>query len=439
MGSYCSLRVGHLSISEDKSEFNPYLMALFQDNEKVVIPNSQDEWTKAIETDYEIAEMESFEFKYKSSLGAMRDRLSVVGISDELVRFAFEAARLEKMKTLRREDSIQPLKELYDREHAILADFEFDQWCSDVRLIHENKLQAQFRDEDFAQDLPGRIRYMLHYPRSEMLGLPFDDYNVAMRAMSIALPAETLVEYDLTELAISGYLTVDVPWVEVARSQLGHSHELAQKIIVLTEGKSDRFAIEEALSILRPSIKDFYSFMDFDGFRVPGGASALITSLKALVGAGVVNRIIAVFDNDTAAHSSLRALRTVSLPGNVRVLHLPDTPLCVDYPTIGPSGMLPMNINGLASSIELFFGSDVLKSDQAFTPIQWRGYDESLRQYQGEIMHKDELFEKFRTKVNLAKSDPAVLMHQDWSSMQQLVEMLMLAFNGSYLPAPHIQ
>ena len=280
---------------------------------------------------------------------------------------------------------------------------------------------------------------MLEYPRSEMLGLPFDDYNVAMRAMSIALPPVTLVEYDLTDLALSGYLTTDVPWVEVARSQLGHSHELAQKIIVLTEGKSDRYAIEEALSILRPSIKDFYSFMDFDGFRVPGGASALVASLKALVGAGVVNRIIAVFDNDTAAHSSLRALRTVSLPSNVKVLHLPDAPHCLDYPTLGPSGMLPMNINGLASSIELFFGSDILKPDGALTPIQWRGYDESLRQYQGEIMHKDEILEKFRAKVNLAKTDPDSMKKQDWKAMTSIVEMLMLAFMDSYEPLPHIQ
>jgi hypothetical protein len=414
-------------------------MALFQDGEKVFMPLTQEEWTKATETDEEDVDIDHFEFKYKSCLGAMRDRLSVVGMSDETVRLAFESARLDKLKTLEMEEPIAVMKEFNDRERAVLLDWDFDQWCEDVRLIHKDELKVQTRSEDFANDVPNRIRYMLEYPRSEMLGLPFDDYNVAMRAMSIALPPETLVEYDLTELALSGYLTIDVPWVEVARSQLGHSHELAQKIIVLTEGKSDRFAIEEGLSILRPSIKDFYSFMDFDGFRVPGGASALITSLKALVGAGVVNRIIAVFDNDTAAHSSLRALRTVSLPSNVRVVHLPDSPHCGDYPTIGPSGMLPMNINGLASSIELFFGSDILKSDEAFTPIQWRGYDEGLRQYQGEIMHKDELLEKFKAKVNLAKSDPGSMKKQDWEAMTSIVEMLMLAFKGSYEPLPHIQ
>lgn len=98
-----------------------------------------------------------------------------------------------------------------------------------------------------------------------------------------------------------------------------------------------------------------------------------------------------------------------------------------------------MNINGLASSIELFFGTDILKSDQAFTPIQWRGYDEGLRQYQGEIMHKDELLEKFKAKVNLAKSDPGSMKKQDWEAMSTIVEMLMLAFKGSYEPLPHIQ
>lgn len=54
-------------------------------------------------------------------------------------------------------------------------------------------------------------------------------------------------------------------------------------------------------------------------------------------------------------------------------------------------------------------------------------------------MHKDELLEKFKAKVNLAKSDPGSMKKQDWEAMSTIVEMLMLAFKGSYEPLPHIQ
>lgn len=437
MGSYSSLDVGHLSLSENKGDFNPYLMALFQEGEKLLMPLSQEEWNKASEANDEELDMEQFKFVYQSNLGSIRDRLSLIGINEELVRKYFDIGRQSTIEALERDDVIPAMREWHQLDLEALASMNFDQWCDDVKHIYQNALDVHFRYEDFPSGVSNRIRFMLTYPRSEMLGFPFEDYNMAMYAMSIALQSDTPVVYDLTSLTLGGYLTVDEPWVEIARSQLRHSHELAQKIIVLTEGRSDRYAIEEALSILRPSIKDFYSFMDFDGFRVPGGASALVTSLKALVGAGVVNRILAIFDNDTAAHSSFRALRSVSLPSNVKILHLPQVEHCMHYPTIGPTGMLPMNINGLASSIELFFGTDILLAGEDYTAIQWRGYDEGMSQYQGEIMHKEQLFEKFRAKVVLAKADLSARDKQDWSSMQVIVDMMMHAFSGSYVPAQH--
>lgn len=47
------------------------------------------------------------------------------------------------------------------------------------------------------------------------------------------------------------------------------------------------------------------------------------------------------------------------------------------------------DINRLACSIELYFGVDVLTVDGALVPIQWKGYDERLQKYRGEVMRKD--------------------------------------------------
>ena len=47
------------------------------------------------------------------------------------------------------------------------------------------------------------------------------------------------------------------------------------------------------------------------------------------------------------------------------------------------SGLEPLDVNGLAASIELYFGEDVLCAEQnKLTPVQWKGYNSTLRQYQ---------------------------------------------------------
>ena len=44
--------------------------------------------------------------------------------------------------------------------------------------------------------------------------------------------------------------------------------------------------------------------MDFEGARVSGAAGSLAALVKAFVGAGIANRVVALFDNDTAATAS---------------------------------------------------------------------------------------------------------------------------------------
>ena len=67
-----------------------------------------------------------------------------------------------------------------------------------------------------------------------------------------------------------------------------------------------------------------------------------------------------------------------------------------NYPTQGPNGITNLDINGLACSIELYFGRDILTDKEGkLIPIQWKGYEESLKQYQGEILKKKELQEAF--------------------------------------------
>ena len=71
-------------------------------------------------------------------------------------------------------------------------------------------------------------------------------------------------------------------------------------------------------------------------------------------------------------------------------MRLPDLEILRDYPTLGPAGESRMDVNGLAASIELYLGRDVLTNPVAghLVCVQWKGYVAGVRKYQGEILDK---------------------------------------------------
>jgi hypothetical protein len=169
--------------------------------------------------------------------------------------------------------------------------------------------------------------------------------------------------------------------------------------------------------------------MDFEAARSAGGASAAISTLKSFVGAGITNRIILLLDNDTAAKSALRNIKDITLPNNVRVIQYPSIKIAQNYPTFGPAGISRVNVNGRAGGLELYFGRDVLTDeDGQLIPIQWKGYDESLHQYQGELLRKQELQQRFERKLQSCITDPSTTETLDWSGIHAIVRAIQRAF-----------
>jgi hypothetical protein len=144
--------------------------------------------------------------------------------------------------------------------------------------------------------------------------------------------------------------------------------------------------------------------------------------------------VVALFDNDTAAKSALRGIDRVNLPSSLKILCYPEIDIARNYPTTGPSGLVQMDVNGLAGSLELYFGEDVLRrADQTLTPVRWRGMDEFLRAYQGEIEDKAKLHVKFFKKLNSAAADSKELDRQDWSGIRAILDMARHAFQNDPL------
>jgi hypothetical protein len=236
--------------------------------------------------------------------------------------------------------------------------------------------------------------------------------------------------YDLTDLYFGGWIDTTDNLVANAEEVISEGFDISRRIIVLTEGNSDKWILERSIKLLYPHLTDYFHFLDFEGARVGGGAGSLANIVKAFAGAGIVNRIIALFDHDTIGETAINTLKSIAIPDNIVVLQYPSLLLANNYPTIGPTGLFSMNVNGLAGSIELYLGTDVLTdSNGDLPPIQWRGYDAKLRKYQGEIMNKAAILESFDAKLSICEADLSKIKEYDWEGIIRIFTEMRRAFH----------
>lgn len=415
MGSYSFLRIGdiNLRLVSEEDDFNPTVLVLFDETDKRVREFSGED--DQIPEDWD--DPPEFIVDYAISLTVAKDRLEFMGFTMSKVSHIFQEGREERIADLaqRRTDSRwttkDHMKTYLDQEEKIWKELTFEIWLKGFTYIVANKLEIDKRYD-------------------ELFSFPSYDHRAFLRAAIEVIGTDGELVYDLTEL-ISKHFSADADFCADARWQM--SDDLAiQKIVVLTEGKSDKWVLEGALQLLYPHLASYYSFMDFDSARVAGSASELVKMVKAFIGAGISNRIIALFDNDTAAQSAMRALKEIKIPKHVRVLRYPDIQLAKSYPTLGPQGTVVMDVNGLAGSLELYFGLDVLTGeDSSLTPIQWRGYDEALHQYQGEVLNKGKLQEKFKSKLRDCHADRSLIDKFDWDGIQAIIKSLRTTFHDT--------
>lgn len=90
-----------------------------------------------------------------------------------------------------------------------------------------------------------------------------------------------------------------------------------------------------------------------------------------------------------------------------------------------------MDINGMAGSIELYLGNDVLRDASGrLPPIQWTGFEPSVQRYQGELLAKAEIQIKFKEKLARACEDSEFLQAGDWSGLRAIFETLFSLFHA---------
>ena len=436
MGSYASFSIDGYQLLSSKSVVNAVVMMVFTEAEKRIrqekFPGLNPEDPPTCD---ELENEDSHTIvEYVASGAVVLDRLDAMGFTLQATQTLYERYHAYRISELqeRSSESLENGERFYD-EITLLKPMDFDSWKRHFRELKQKNVHdwdfTLNADRPVVQKLSTLEKFILE--DECLFRFPPYDIRYFIRAVIEACGIKSYFRVDLSDLVGSGYNDARDSIAKRARDELTLDYPLNTKVIVLTEGVTDRRVLEASLELLYPHLAEYYAFMDFDGANAPGGAGQLVNTVKAFAGAGIANRVIAVFDNDTAARSALRGLEGVTLPASVQVLLYPAIEIASNYPTSGPSGLVHMDVNGLAGSLEIYFGEDVLRRmDGTFTPIHWRGFDTALRAYQGEIENKGNLQEKFSRKLALAVADSKLVQAQDWAGIRAILDMIRHTFQN---------
>jgi hypothetical protein len=337
-----------------------------------------------------------------------------LGLVEATARGSFEAILREEMAELNRmfgdgTGPSTPGTKIAERILDYLEELDYERWKSDLRDAIEQGSEAYSGRRKYRHPLYsfGNLEHpLLIRVLTEMYG---DSVTV-----SLSLPRDQ----DIAQVSRGKHdlLNVRQP---AAATWLALPSRVP---IVITEGSFDAYVLQTAIRVLKPGLAGFLRFLDYDG-GVEGSASAAVRTLKSFAAAGVNNRVLLILDNDSAGHEAAMALAGFNLPPQYAAMHYPDLPMAENYPTLGPQGNNVMNVNGLAGSIELYFGEEVLAHDNgSLTPIQWTGYMGKIRRYQGEVLNKRALQLRYKEKIKTALQDPAAEGQHDWSALKLILD-----------------
>lgn len=409
MGEYVSLKIGGYNYLTCKNSFGDLLLFFTEADRKVIVEFDDDE--------------KQTRYCFYASVERAKRCLDALGHTLKAAEADFELDKASKI------DSAEYIQG-YDYKAELIEHYTFESWLEAVHKYalllsndeynHEKNYYPNFKKKCAEAQTVAEKIVLESLPFGDgYFGLDYDNINPwnIFRVILDTFESETMIELDYTNLFIGG-------WCDEFPSP---TDLVVDKTIILTEGKYDAEVISKSMRILYPYMTKFYSFIDFEEYKVQGSANFLTHYFKAFVASGIKNRVIALYDNDSAGLSELIGLERVNIPNNFRAIHLPDLQVAENYPTLGPSGQEDMNINGKACSIEMFLGQDVLQEEGKFIPIHWSGFVEKVHSYQGELMKKGLIHKKFNKKVEKALQAEEISRSQ-WKEMDELLLAIFNAF-----------
>ena len=444
MGSYAELTLDSMCLEYSYNSVDPYIIWLYLPSEKCIKQVHRDNHTEPSQSPAEpnpdeFSEDNPLELvQYRCSAAAAYERLELKGFTYNLAELSFKKGlevKIDQAQYLARQLAVYPQQaavlEMHEEKTlSVLRNLTVQRWLNTLDRIRAENLTSETLDTLCSndQDLP-LLQYMLDRNQG-WFGFPGFGFLPFLRLTIERIPPYEQLVYDLTPVVSSGYIDKDQDHISASEANVSADATLAQKTIVLAEGSSDMRFLRRSLKLLCPNLADYFHFFDFSMSKFPGGVSVVSRLVQAFAATEIQHRIIGLFDNDTVGRSALQSLEHINLPSNIVVRHLPDISLARNYPTLGPTGGVNWDVNGLAGSIEMYFGEDVLKDDQGdLQPVLWKGYNQKSGKYQGEIRDKKMLQDKFEAKLVKCEQHPELIGSYDWEGMKSILDILRTAFH----------
>lgn len=408
MGSYSVLTINNLYVGSIKNRINYNHLRLFAPSEII---------EKVIEEDYEKRRV----ITARTSCAQAKRRLEIQGLSREKAIHYFNNGveyQLGKYKEYLEEDLC------YEEQYNYYKNLTFDVYCDCMKKIYSSNIDlydddglnnfSDINDNIVSRLIISKLKNFCHVNHTCYDSVWEDEEEMIDQVLDIYISLLCVEENDSVELDLTD--VIESGWVDKNRIDDFYENGI-DKTVIITEGKTDIHVLSKSLKILYPDLNHLYTYFDFETYKADGGASYLVKLLKSLSAAKIKNRIVALFDNDAAAINELQQLDKITLLSSIKIVRLPELEFCRSYPTIGPSGLRNIDINGLAVGIEMFFGEDIIKCAGEYYPIIWNGYFQRIKKYQGVIEEKDKINKLMQRKL----SEPDNVEH-DWEPLKLLWE-----------------
>lgn len=371
MGTMITLGVGKLEINWGKNDFYENFRDLFQPND----------W-KDIKYYYadNVVEIKK---GYSRKLALVKPRLDLLGYTLENIKIIYESAYTEYCDSM--------------GEYAdpVLTFEEYFNVFSKINLSKVNTL-TEDDDWDFGEYVTKCI-----FEDKEIQRL-LKKYSIGRKSGEFYenLPPRLLVRVlcenpTAKDLPLQWYMADHVENGWSKEEDLSPKLEDKDKILIVTEGKSDTFILQTSINKLFPAISDFFYFIDMEENYPFTGTGNLYNFASGLTKIKIQNKTIIVFDNDEAGIFSYKKCKEKldAIP-NLKFYHLPNMDEFKYFLTVGPTGDSYQDINGKAVSIECFLDLDFNSSKAP--KVRWTIYNEKSNKYQGALISKDEYTRTFK-------------------------------------------
>ena len=371
MGTMITLGVGKLEINWGKNDFYENFRDLFQPND----------W-KDIKYYYadNVVEIKK---GYSRKLALVKPRLDLLGYTLENIKIIYESAYTEYCDSM--------------GEYAdpVLTFEEYFNVFSKINLSKVNTL-TEDDDWDFGEYVTKCI-----FEDKEIQRL-LKKYSIGRKSGEFYenLPPRLLVRVlcenpTAKDLPLQWYMADHVENGWSKEEDLSPKLEDKDKILIVTEGKSDTFILQTSINKLFPAISDFFYLIDMEENYPFTGTGNLYNFASGLTKIKIQNKTIIVFDNDEAGIFSYKKCKEKldAIP-NLKFYHLPNMDEFKYFLTVGPTGDSYQDINGKAVSIECFLDLDFNSSKAP--KVRWTIYNEKSNKYQGALISKDEYTRTFK-------------------------------------------